>query len=188
MWRVALLWGLVVLASFAAIAVYAKTPGRQQPPSAENQSLPPEGRWRIAMAIHPRCPCSKASIAHLQRLLHRYEQRLSVDVYVYRPGATAPQWANSSLVEQVKRLPSLEVHDDVDGAAALGFGIETSGGLVLYSPEGPAVFYGGITPSRGHEGANDGLTAVIDAINGRPTARRRHPVYGCPIFRSGDGS
>ena len=191
LWRVALVWGLLVMASFIAIAIYAKTPGRQAPPKPDVGELSGSragGVWRIAMAIHPRCPCSKASITHLRQLLERCEETLAVDVYVYRPPTLTLEWAQTSIVELVQRLPSVAVHDDVDGDAAREFGIETSGGLVLYSPEGVAVFYGGITPSRGHQGANDGMAALEDSIAGRPIALRSHPVYGCPLGNSGGAS
>jgi len=191
LWRIALLWGVVVLASFIAIAVYAKIPGRQAPPASQvGEHLPTsvDGAWRIVMAIHPRCPCSKASIANLQQLLQRDEKELAVDLYVYRPAASTREWSDTALVRQSQQLPSLTLHDDIDGSAAREYGIETSGGIVLYSPEGVAVFYGGITPSRGHTGANEGLKAIEDAISGKPVALDSHPVYGCPLFDGGGAS
>lgn len=178
-------------ASFIAIAVYAKTAGPQAPPPATAGELTaprPEGAWRIAMAVHPRCPCSRASIANLQRLLDRHAGTLTADLYVYRPATAAPEWSDTGIVRKATRLASLTAHDDVDGVVARWLGVEASGGVVLYSPEGVAVFYGGITRSRGHEGANAGIAAVEDALAGEPIDVGVPAVFGCPLFRGGDRS
>lgn len=133
------------------------------------------------MAIHPQCPCSRASIANLQHLLDHHKTNLACDLYVYRPEAKPLEWSDTWTVAQAKRLPSIRVFDDPDGAAAQRFGVQTSGGVVLYSQEGVAVYYGGVTPSRGHEGPNAGLQAIEDALAGRTTSVVSRPTYGCPL-------
>lgn len=188
MWRVAVLWGLVVLASFVAIAVYAKIPGDHDLPPPKWGDFSPafvDGHWRLVMAVHPQCPCSGASLANLERVLTRHAEHVTIDLYVYRPADTPPEWSATALIERAKRIPSLTVRDDVEGVIARKFGIQTSAGLVLYSPAGEPVFYGGVTPSRGHEGGCEGLSAIEDALEGRPVKVDHFPVYGCPLRNSG---
>lgn len=188
LWRLSLLWGLVVLAAFVAIAVYAKTPGREElPPPRWGQFLPKllDGHWRLVMAIHPQCPCSRASLVNLQRVLERHAATVTVDLYVYRPTDTELAWSDTPLVRLASQMPTLSLHDDIESRKARAFGIRTSGGVVLYSPEGEVVFYGGVTPSRGHEGACAGLSAIEDAIDGKPTTIDRFPVFGCPLLNDG---
>lgn len=188
LWRFSLLWGLIVMGAFVAIAVYAKTPGREAlPPPRWGEFSPKliDGHWRLVMAIHPQCPCSKASLVNLQRVLERHAATVTIDLYVYRPADTEPGWSDTPLVRLANQTPSLSLHDDVGSKAARAFGIRTSGGVVLYSPEGEVVFYGGVTPSRGHEGDCAGLSAIEDAIEGKPTAIDRFPVFGCPLLNDG---
>ena len=43
-------------------------------------------------------------------------------------------------------------------------------------------YRGGITGSRGHEGANPGRDAVIALVRSGQADRDRMPVFGCPLF------
>jgi hypothetical protein len=59
----------------------------------------------------------------------------------------------------------------------------------LYGTDGNLQFAGGITPSRGHTGANPGKAMVISSILGDegidPFNARINPVYGCSIHEQG---
>ncbi|WP_197526238.1 hypothetical protein [Botrimarina colliarenosi] len=191
--RTVLLWALCVGASFIALAVYSKTPGPTGSPpiDAESDAGSPSAwrssAWRIVMAIHPQCSCTGASLVELRRLLTRYDDRLTCELYVYRPSDKSADWSDSAIVRTARRTPGVTIIDDLDGAGARRYGIATSGGVVLYDSNGVPHYHGGVTGSRGHEGANAGSHAVVSVLDGADESPSSRPTYGCSLFStSGD--
>jgi hypothetical protein len=135
----------------------------------------------LVMAIHPRCPCSRASVGELTRLLTWHRDQLSCAMLVYQPHDATRDWLETSLVASARALPGTAIVADVDGQYAARLGMSTSGAVVLYSPKGTVEFHGGITPSRGHWGDNLGADAIGTLLAGEEPLRRAAPVYGCPI-------
>ena len=72
------------------------------------------------------------------------------------------------------------VDRDADGVEAARFGAKTSGQALLYAADGRLLFHGGLTPSRGHEGDNEGLRRVTAILDGK-AARDESPVFGCSL-------
>lgn len=133
------------------------------------------------MFAHPQCPCTRASIEELNRLLSRVGGRVHADVLFYLPHSFSPDWAKSTLWRNASALPGVTVQMDVDGAEARLFGAETSGDVLLYDKDGRLLFKGGITGSRGHEGDNVGVDAVAALCQGLKVATNETPVYGCSL-------
>ncbi|ODT96440.1 MAG: hypothetical protein ABS79_08010 [Planctomycetes bacterium SCN 63-9] len=142
----------------------------------------------LLIFVHPRCPCSRASVAELSQVLSRGGGRISVHAVIYRPKQAPEGWSRADLgIEQsLASLSMVEVHDDLEGREARCFGVSTSGHVLLFDPAGRRIFEGGITASRGHEGENRGCEEVIALIQGsgetrENLARSAPPVFGCPI-------
>jgi hypothetical protein len=145
------------------------------------------------MFLHPRCVCSKASLAELERLSARAGSRVQPIVVITRPpGMTGPRGFDAA-VAAAGRVPHALVVRDEDGREALRFGARTSGHALLFDEGGRRTYSGGITGSRGHEGDNPSEDALWAKIR-EPTSREgasekddgwRFPIFGCDIFGPG---
>lgn len=186
-WAVA--WGGIVAAGFAILEAHAARPGRQGEAPADwpaaSRVVPVPGRWNLVMLAHPRCPCTRASLAELARLLTRSGDALAAHVVVYHPEGTPASWAATDVARSAATIPGATVVADEGGREAGRFGAATSGQVVLFDPAGRRRFAGGITPSRGHEGDSAGRSAILDLMARGAAERPSSPVFGCSI--RGDG-
>ena len=134
------------------------------------------------MAVHPQCPCSRASLAELAQLMARSQGRIHATVvFVQYPGVSA-QWMQTGTWRQAQAIPGVQVVSDKNGALCRKFGAFTSGQTFLYNGQGRLLFSGGLTSERGHEGDNAGLRAALALLRGTPPTLTRTPVFGCPLF------
>lgn len=167
---------------------YASTPG----PATESAPLWPDaaglervfGRWTLVMFLHPRCPCSRASLAELERLQTHLEGRCQIWVIHVCPAGTDAAWDSTPIVRRAAALPGARIVRDQASRLAELFGARTSGECFLYDPLGRLAFHGGITLARGHEGDNPGSQAIVAFVAGkRPTDSTPAigPVFGCPL-------
>lgn len=137
------------------------------------------GRAALVMLAHPRCPCTRASLAELARLMSHGD----VDAWVLflRPTGTEPGWENTDLWEVAAAIPGVQPLTDADGTASQAFGVETSGHVLFYDATGTLRFSGGITASRGHEGPSAGGDAILAMLRGGEPDRNRTLTFGCPL-------
>ena len=188
---VPLLWVATVVAGLAALQSYKSRPGTAGHTPAVFCGLPPlansAGRPRLLMFVHPKCPCSRASLGELARIVDRERGKVAVDVVFVTPRGASPDWAQTSLRTQAAEIPDVRLLDD-DGTLARRLGAETSGYVVLYAADGKLLFSGGITRSRGHEGESSGGRAILSLLDGDPDAASgvKTTVYGCPLFTPGE--
>jgi hypothetical protein len=133
------------------------------------------------MFAHPRCPCSRASVAEFAELMAGCGDRVTARVLFYKPKDSADDWARSDTWRSALSIPGVGVAEDEDGVEASRFGAETSGSAVLYDATGKLLFSGGITATRGQRGATDGCRAILALLEKTP-APEKTPVFGCPIF------
>ena len=143
-------------------------------------------RATVLLVAHPHCPCTRASIAELARLVSRLGNRAAVHVLVHRPADFAPGWERTGVWAAAERIPGVTLHVDVDGAEAARFGAATSGQVLLYDSGGRRRFSGGLTASRGHVGESIGHERVAAIVEGRETAEATSRVFGCALW-SPDG-
>lgn len=143
--------------------------------SAQAQSAAP----RLLMFVHPKCPCSRASLRELQRLMARTP--VAVEVYFYLPEGEGESWLHTASWEIASATPGVTTQVDADGQLARRFAAQRSGEVVLLGAEGSVLYAGGITSAAGHEGDNEGRAAIEAHLQGRP-APDRLPVFGCEIF------
>jgi hypothetical protein len=141
----------------------------------------------LVMIIHPRCPCSRASIGELSALMARAARPLHPWVVFVRPHGFSESWAKTDLWRSAAAIPGVTTVLD-DGREAALFGAATSGQTVVYDGNGRLLFSGGITGARGHWGDNAGLSAVVAMMN-RPASGvpSKAAVYGCPLFAKSSG-
>ncbi len=156
----------------------------------------------LIMAIHPRCPCSVASLHELERV-HNAEGNtpLRIILLVGTPEPVDDEWREA--VERVRASATFaHVVLDAGGRQAEILGMKTSGSTCLYDAGGRLIFSGGLTVARGVEGASvasDRLIELLHTTFGKSTpgvAREgvKTPVFGCelvspacnnPVVRSG---
>ncbi len=185
MLALAVAWTTAVLYGSYVMIRYAATPGPLAPAASnwpKHADLARDTvRPTLVMFVHPHCPCSRASLTELATLLSRSKDRLAVRLVFIRPSVFEPGWEKSDLWSRAETLP-VQLTVDPEGKIARAFGAQTSGDTFLYDAAGRLVFHGGITPGRGHEGANAGLDALESYVTTGRTEVDHCNVYGCPLL------
>jgi len=181
-------WIAVVCAGLGMLSSHANTPGLEgevpaQWPSGSGVSLARE-RVTLVMLAHPLCPCTRASVGELDRLMARLNPRLTAHVLFYLPEDPPAGWTHSDLWDKAAAIPGVSVSWDRGGLEAQRFGAATSGQVVVYDARGHRLFSGGITASRGHAGDNPGSSSIIAALSGTAPARAKTPIFGCSLLNS----
>ena len=180
-----MIWILAVGAGFYKLQEYAATPGEAARPGTArpvdvNRVLDPS-RANLVLAVHPHCPCSRATIVALAEVMNRCQDLASADVLFYKPADTPADWERTTLWLSAATIPGVTARADEDGLEAIRFGAVTSGHVVLYSIGGELLFSGGITVSRGHQGRNLGMESLISCLTQGIPDRTPWPVFGCPL-------
>jgi hypothetical protein len=180
-----LVWAAAVAAGFTELASYAGRAGQAADAPATwptTSSIPRrDGRATLVMIAHARCPCTRASLRELERLLARVGAE--TDAFVVFEGPPASDAADD-LRRAAASIAGVRVLEDAHNAEARRFGAQTSGQVVVYDARGALLFAGGITPARGHEGDNAGSTALQRLLNHDTTPRSQSgtSVFGCSLF------
>ena len=173
-----ILWNYETTSGRAAEAPTAWPAGTQVPR--------PQGIATLVLSMHPQCPCSRASVEELNKLMAHCRDKLQVTVLMVRPEGTSENWDKTALWRSAAAIPGVKVITDDGGVESRRFGAATSGQALLYSAEGKLWFAGGITESRGHGGDNAGestiMAIVLHQIQAPPQHFAQTPVYGCPLF------
>lgn len=136
----------------------------------------------LVMLAHPHCPCTRASIGELSRLMTQARGRVTAYVLFVKPLNFSDGWEQTDLLRSAEAIPGVIVVRDDEGVEARRFHAVTSGQIVLYDAEGKQLFSGGITSARGHAGENAGRTAIVSLLTAGEAERRETPVFGCPLF------
>src|SRR4051794_1938246 len=90
------MWVAAVIAGFSRLWAYGDTPGVQ----ADLRTVWPTGTRvqraeslpTFVMLLHPHCPCSRASVEELAKLMARCQGRLLANVVMVRPAGTPEGW------------------------------------------------------------------------------------------------
>lgn len=134
------------------------------------------------LSIHPRCPCTRATIAELSAILRASaDTALRCTVLVVIPEGATGDWMATDVVEQARALPATSVVADSLGLLSGELGAERSGQAVLYSPGGELLFSGGLTASRGHRGPAPSQSSLAEAIATATPRTTLYPTYGCNL-------
>ena len=168
---------------------YENTPGKASAaparwPEASRLRLSDEGATLVLLA-HPHCPCTRASIGELARLMAQAEGRVKAYVLFVKPPGFAFEWEKTDLWSGAAAIPGVSVVRDDEGVEALRFRAVTSGQVALYDRGGALLFSGGITSARGHAGDNAGRAAIVSLLTKGEAEQSETPVFGCPLFAQG---
>ncbi len=180
-----LLWAGGVAAGMAALWHYAAAPGASGAapdawPAGSAMAAPTE-RATLVMAVHPRCPCTRASIEELARLMTQSQGLVSAFVLVWTPAGGDAEWAHTALADAAAEIPGVTILADEGGTEAARFGALTSGNTVIYDRRGRLRFAGGITGARGHAGDNAGRDAAVAHLKDASGPAASAAVFGCSL-------
>src|SRR6266853_1595711 len=96
-----LLWLAAVALGMRLILIYDFTPGLQAKHLstwAPNTSLKlAPSKATLILIAHPRCPCTRASIAELARIMARVQTRVEANVLFYKPANFSTEWEKTEL-------------------------------------------------------------------------------------------
>jgi len=180
-----LAWAVAIGVGVERIWRYESTPGAAEasPPKWPASTLVARrpGQSTLVMFVHPRCPCSRASLTELREIMTQAGGNLTAAVLFLRPQGVDDAWERTATFREAQGISGVTVRVDRDGAEAARFGAVTSGYTLLYDAGGGLLYAGGITAARGHVGDNAGRRSVLALLRAHPTDRHEHPVYGCPL-------
>ena len=179
-------WTLFVGAWLFALFTYESTPADASAPTvvawpAETSISRNANGPTLLVFLHPKCPCSRATVEELSRALVSRPDDLSCQVLAFHPAAAPDGWVEGDLWRTARSLPEVETHTDPGGVEARRFGATTSGTVLLFDRDGNLKYEGGLTASRGHAGHNRGRQALVDSFRGLAPSIGSFPVFGCPI-------
>ena len=179
-WVLAVAAGTKVTWDYQTTAAAPGEPARTWP-AASRVPPPAGGRPTVVLVAHPQCPCTRATVLELSRLLSRLRGRVSAHVLFYRPSEFPAGWERTDVWEAVERIPGVGVHVDVDGYEVARFGALTSGQVLLYDPRGRLRFSGGLTTVRGQVGESVGHHRIAAAVEGSNEGFVTTRVFGCRL-------
>lgn len=183
------LWLLLCGLGSAGMVHYQLAPGDAGSPPA---SWPSDtglkrapGRPTLLVFVHPKCPCSRATVDSLAWVMSRAGSGVAAYAVFVRPKGFAEGWEQTDLWRDASRIPGVALVSDADGIETRRFGAETSGEAELFDAAGKLSYSGGLTAGRGHFGDNDGRDSVLSLVSGRAASASR-PVYGCALIKGRD--
>jgi hypothetical protein len=179
LWLIAAALGQRVLLNYDYAAAAAGTPPETWPVATKVPRTP--GLPSIVVVAHPHCPCSRASVEELARMMALLHNRVTATVIFVRPSGFSQEWEMTDLRRDAARIPGVGVLSDLNGIEASRFGAQASGQTMLYDAAGNLRFNGGITASRGHAGDSLGRVAILSIVNTGNSDTSHTSVYGCSL-------
>jgi hypothetical protein len=179
------LWGCACTLGFLHAAAYSATPGQG---AIAPRTFPKTSKLVLAadrptlfVFLHPRCPCSQATLDKLEELSGALRGAVPhVVVVMYVPGGASQEWIGGDLWERSRKLANLVLTDE-NGLESRRFGAYTSGHCALYSSHSKLLYSGGLTDSRGHAGPSVGSQALLAILSNQISIQRFAPTFGCQI-------
>ncbi len=152
---------------------------------AESTIAQMTGRPTLVLFLHPKCPCSRATVAELERLpvLVPANALPNVCIVAAAPRSSGDRWWSNQFLDRVGRLPNARLVRDSGGVETALFGARISGTVLLFDADGNRLYAGGVTMSRGHAGDNVGLQAVTDLLVNHDASVSPIPPLGCDMVR-----
>jgi hypothetical protein len=179
-------WVLMIGVGLGFLWDYENAPGASAATPvrwpAGSRIRPAADRATLVMLAHPHCPCTRASIGELDRLMAQAGERVTAYVLFLKPAGSAVDWESTDLWQSAARIPGVNVVADDGGVEARRFHALTSGQTALYDDAGRLLFSGGITGSRGHSGDNAGRSAIVSLLTAGEAETAKTFVFGCPLY------
>ncbi|MBI3307031.1 MAG: hypothetical protein HYZ84_04430 [Candidatus Omnitrophica bacterium] len=165
---------------------YTNAPGFSASPPpiwpSGSKIVPAENKFTLLMLAHPHCPCTRASVSELEKLMAHAGNHLSAYVVFMQPEGLGETWRRTDLWGKAGAIPGVHAVVDEKGLEAKRFRVQTSGQTLLYDEQGKLLFRGGITSARGHAGDNQGVRSILAMIHHKKPAVDHTPVFGCSLF------
>jgi hypothetical protein len=138
-------------------------------------------RPTLVMFIHPKCPCTRASLEEAANLHRRCGDQLAMQ-FVFLEPLDAP-WKSDATEhwQSVRELQAGSMMIDPGGSEHRRFGATTSGEVFLFDRNGQLAFHGGVTAGRGHIGESPGRRAIESLVLSSEATFQQSPVYGCSL-------
>jgi hypothetical protein len=142
-------------------------------------------RPTLVLFLHPKCPCSRATVAELERLPVLVPGHSLPDICIVAsaPRALGDLWWSTPFLERAAGLPNARLVRDSGGVETTLFGARISGTVLLFDSDGNRLYAGGVTMSRGHAGDNVGLQAVTGLLVDHDANVSSIPPLGCEMVR-----
>jgi len=182
------LWLSIAVGGVFYLARYENTPADKN--VSYPLVFPPESRIeRVAerptliFFAHPKCPCTRASLRELARLMTDADGRLQAYVVFIKPKDESEEWTQTDLRANAETIPNVRVLVDEDERETKIFSARTSSLTLLYDRAGNLRFNGGITAARGHEGDNAGRRAIFEIVTKDAFETSETAVFGCPLHK-----
>jgi len=179
LWLLAALGGYSCLLHYESKAANVAVHPEFWPDASELARL--DGKHTLVMFVHPKCPCTAASLTELSILMSKCSRDLRAYAVFIRPEGTPDGWEQSDHWRRANEIPGVTVLSDREGLECRRFNADTSGETLLYSADGKLVFSGGITGARGHEGDNQGLDSVMAKVENGDMRCNETRVFGCAL-------
>jgi hypothetical protein len=179
LWIVAVGSGLFQLWDYTAAPGRAGTQTADWPAGSQTCLVP--GGANLIMFAHPHCPCTRASLDELAKVMTQCGGLVNARILFLKPANDVTDWEKTDLWRTAGRIPGASVVVDEAGREHTRFGVETSGHVLLYDATGKLKFSGGITSSRGHSGDNTGRDTIVELLRHGGAERTTTPVFGCPL-------
>jgi hypothetical protein len=188
LWFCTILWLSIAVCGVFYLTKYENTPAENNIayPSVfplESQIEHHDTRATLIFFAHPKCPCTRASIRELSRLMTDVNGNLQAYIVFNKPKDESEEWTATDLRTSAEAIPNVRVLIDEDGRETKIFNAQTSGLTLLYDRNGNLRFDGGITASRGHEGDNAGSRAIFEIITEDAFKTAETAVFGCPLHK-----
>ena len=184
----AILWLSLAIGGVVYLAHYKNTPAEKN--SSYPVIFPSESRIErhseiptLIFFAHPKCPCTRASLRELARLMADADGKLQAVVVFIKPQGEGEEWTKTDLRASSEMIPNVRVVIDEGERETRIFNAETSGLTLLYDLNGILRFGGGITASRGHEGDNAGRRAIFEIVTRETDNRAETFVFGCSLYK-----
>lgn len=184
----AIIWLSAAISGAIYITQLENTPADQNLsyPSAfpvESRLKRDPNRATLIFFAHPKCPCTRASLAELSRLTTDLNGKLTTYIVFIKPKGETDDWTDTSSRAAAEAIPDVQVVIDEDDIETDIFHAQTSGLTLLYDRDGSLRFNGGITAARGHEGDNAGRDTIFQIVASADKRNGESFVFGCPLHK-----
>lgn len=184
-------WLVVLAMGWLAMTTYGfkrETATFVEPPRhwpSDSQLPRIDGVSSLLVFLHPKCPCSQATVAELERLFDSYragkKRPLQLCIAATIPRSADQSWADTSLIRRGLQLGGAQLFVDRGGVEATRFAVAVSGTVMLFDEAGSLCYAGGVTMARGHEGDNVGRESLRRLLMGEQGAANAIPAFGCRL-------
>lgn len=188
LWAVAIVSGIGLMFAYDYQARPTDSARAKIESEADGVLSPIAGRSTLLFFAHPKCPCTRASVEELAKLMSECPEIVAYGVVVI-PSGVGADFGRGAAVDALKGVPNIRIIEDKGSLLANKYNAHTSGQTLFYDREGKLVFNGGITFARGHVGDNQGRTKIVSLAKHTPgftDKAQSTPVFGCGLRNDGE--